>query len=79
MKTIVVHDKNGDIKSFGIPNPSLGGRIGLVPPPGEYTAEVDLPEIQDFASIEPQLDRIQEILQRSRVDTNGGKARLVSK
>ena len=80
MKIVVLHDVDGNINSFGIPNQELAGPIGLQPPPGEYAAEVEVQEIQGFkGDTEQEYVRVLDILQKSRIDTAGGQPRLARK
>lgn len=76
-KVIAIHDKLGNITSFGIPNPMYQG-IGLQPPSDKYATEVDMPEIKDFAVISaPELEQVASLLRKSKIDLTGKTPRLV--
>lgn len=80
MRILVVHDKRGNISSFGIPGKSAQGQIGLMPPRGKYVTEVEVPEIKKIgAGSEGDHEQVQNILKQSRLDTGGEKPRLVKK
>ena len=79
MRILVVHDKRGNISSFGIPGKSVQG-VGLNPPRGKYVTEVEVPEIKKIgAGSEGEHEQVQNILKQSRLDMGGEKPRLVKK
>ncbi|HJQ67769.1 MAG TPA: hypothetical protein VKA70_02285 [Blastocatellia bacterium] len=79
MKIFVVHDKQGNIKSFGVTNKNLEG-LELQPPPGASVAEVEAPDIPGMDEFdEEKFGRVLDLIDRSRVDVTGDKASLVPK
>lgn len=80
MRILVVHDKRGNISSFGVPNRKLKTQPELQPPRGKLVTAVEVPEIKDIAgSKEEEHERVYSILKQARIDISGEKARLVQK
>ena len=80
MRVLVIHDKRGNINSFGIPAKKLKGQVSLQPPPGKYVTEVEVADIKDITgSSEEEHERLHSILKGARIDLSGAKPKLVQK
>jgi hypothetical protein len=78
MRVFVVHDMQGNIRSFAVPAHERRDEISLEPAKGQHVSEV---EVSGFERLEPedrtQLQRLHETLKRHRVKRGRGEAALV--
>jgi hypothetical protein len=80
MKVLVIHDKGGNIESFGIADKKFAGQVTLQPPPGKYVTEVEVAAVKDISgNSEKEHERLRKILKGSRLDQSGAKPKLIEK
>ena len=80
MKVQVIHDKRGNIESFGVPNKKFKEQVQLQPPPGKYVTEVEVPELKNIeGSGEDEHAKVRDLVKQSRIDTSREKPTLVKK
>lgn len=69
MRTLVVHDSAGNIRSIGVPAGQFSGQVGLYAPAGHQVSEVEVPEVKDAQDHE-QLERLKS---QFRVERGSGQ------
>ena len=80
MKVLVVHDKRGNISSYGVAGEKFGGQLSLQPARGKHVTEVEVSELKEIGGdSEEQHKKLQTIVKRSRLDLGGKKPKLVTK
>jgi hypothetical protein len=80
MKILVIHDKRGNISSYGVAGERSGGQISLQPGRGKQVSEVEVAELKEIGGeSEEEHEKLQNVFKRSRLDVSGAKPKLVKK
>ena len=80
MKVLVIHDKSGNIESFGIADKKFAGQVTLQPPEGRFVTEVEVADIKNISgSGEKEHEKLHSVIKGSRLDQSGTKPKLVKK
>jgi hypothetical protein len=80
MKIFVTHNKQGKIKSIGVPASDSKGTMGLKSQRGQIVSEVEASDsvsIKDFQNGEELNYKLRDLAEQFHVDSTSGKPRLV--
>ncbi len=75
MKVLVMHDKQGNIRSVGGYGSGLGEPVKLKPHPGYHVTEVEAPNVKD----EQDYPHLRELIEHFRIDISLGQPKLARK
>ena len=80
MRVLVLHDKRGNISSYGVAGEKFGEQVSLQPGRGKQVSEVEVAELKEIGGeSEEEHKKLQNILNRSRLELGGKKPKLVKK